>query len=77
MASVVSYIQAYLVLLCFTLLGLTDVAFLTNRRRDPLPAKGLQLALLWWSGTKSTISHIPVPPPPFSPLIFQKNFILK
>ena len=45
----------------FALLHFTGVAFfkikiIINWRQDHLPAKGLQLALLWWSGTRLPIS---------------------
>lgn len=40
-------IQPYLIILHFPQSCLTDIAFFTNWRHDPLPGKKSQLALLW------------------------------
>lgn len=74
MASLVSSIQAYLILLCSTLLHLTDVAFLTNWRQHPPPAKRLRVALLQYllycDGLEPNLQYLwgmPIPLPTFSP----------
>lgn len=55
-------LQAYLVLLCFTVLHFTNVVFFKNRRQDPQPVKRLRLALLWsspyCSGLELNVQHL-------------------
>lgn len=48
--------QAYLVLLHFTLLHFIEVVFFTNRRQNPPEAKSLCLASLLWSWTELAIT---------------------